>query len=124
MKFNTKATNLELTPAIQDYLDKKLSMIEKHITADPDSVMCNAEVGKISNHHMKGDVFKAEINLKIAGKQHYAVSEKDDLYAAIDEVKDQVIHEITHSKEKQTTLLRRGGQRIKDMIKGFRYWRK
>lgn len=119
MRINIKATNLELTAAISDYAEKRVSSLEKFINKNDESAMANVEVGKSTKHHQSGDIFRAEINLHIAGKNLRAVVEKDNLYAAIDEAKDEMVREITSHKAKQRTLLRRGGAKIKDFIRGF-----
>lgn len=119
MRINIKATNLELTAAISDYTKKRVSSLEKFINKNDESAMASVEVGKSTKHHQSGDIFRAEINLHIAGKDLRAVAEKDNLYAAIDEAKDEMVREITSHKAKQRTLLRRGGAKIKDFIRGF-----
>lgn len=119
MNHNTKATGIEITPAIEDYLEKRLSAFDKFSHSDKDSARYDVEVGKTTNHHRSGDVFRAEINLHMDGQNFFAVSEKDDLYAAIDEVKDQIVQQITSHKDKSTTLYRRGAARIKNILKGL-----
>lgn len=119
MRINIKATNLELTTAISDYAEKKVSGLVKFINKNDESAVANVEVGKSTKHHHSGDIFRAEINLHIAGKDLRAVAEKDNLYSAIDEVKDEMVREITSHKSRQRTLLRRGGAKIKAFIRGF-----
>ena len=68
MKTNVKATQMELTSAISDYLSKRLSALDKFVDPTDDSAMCYVEVGKVSHHHKSGDVFRAEINLHLGGK--------------------------------------------------------
>jgi|SRR3989338_7328134 len=117
---NIKATNIELTPAISDYCENKFSAFERFVPADdPSSAMCDIEVGKTTHHHKSGEVFRAEVNLNISGKKFYAFSEKDDLYAAIDEVKDEIIRQITADKDKSMTLMKRGALKVKQIIKGL-----
>ncbi len=120
MNKSIKATNIELTPAISDYCDKRFSAFDRFISnVSADSVKCEIEVGKTTAHHKSGDVFKAEVNLQIEGKSFYAVSEKDDLYAAIDEVKDEIVRQITASKDRSMTLMKKGALRVKAMLKGL-----
>jgi putative sigma-54 modulation protein len=116
---NIKATNITLTPAIDEYIDKKFSTFDRFIHASDTSAKCSIEVGKTTLHHKSGDVFKAEVNLHTAGKNFYAVSEKDDLYAAIDEVKDEIVRQITAHKDKSTTLMKKGALKVKNALKGL-----
>lgn len=121
MNISVKATNIELTPAISQYIDEKVGSLEKFIVAaDPTTVRASVEVGKTTRHHHSGsDIFLAEINLYIDGKTFRAVSEQGTLYAALDDMKDEVAREITSSKNKQRALFRRGGAVVKNMIKGL-----
>lgn len=121
MIINIKATNTELTPAISSYVEEKVNGLDKFIVAkDPESVLANVEIGLSTKHHQSGKVFRSEINLHIGGKYIRAVSEQEDLYAAIDDMRDQIIREIKSFKEKKRDLARKGGSIIKDILKGFR----
>jgi len=121
MTINIKATNTELTPAISTYVEEKVLGLDKFIFAkDPESVLANVEIGLSTKHHQSGKVFRAEINLHIGGKYLRAVSEQEDLYTAIDEMRDQVAREITSLKNKEKDLFRRGGAAIKDFLKGIK----
>lgn len=119
MKINEKGVNMDITSDIRDYLYKKLEHVEKFLNPADQSVMCDVELGKISNHHNKGDVFRTEINLHIAGKNLRAESEMDDLFASIDIAKDEIIREIQTNKDKKVSMMKRGGAKIKNMIKGL-----
>jgi ribosomal subunit interface protein len=126
MNKNIKATNMQLTPAISNYIEKKFSAFDKFVRDGAGSTRCDVEVGKTTHHHKSGDFFRAEVNLHTSGQNFYAFVERDDLYAAIDEVKDEIIRQIKSRKEKSTTLYRRGAAKIKNIIKGldWRNWRK
>ena len=121
MRINIKGTNIELTPAISEYVNKKISTLEKYLPAGKAGVTGDAvaqvEVGKITQHHKSGNVFRAEVHIIGGGLDLYAVSEKDDLYAAIDVVRDEIVHNVVHTKNKRETLYRRGAQVIKNMMK-------
>jgi len=120
MNISVKATNIELTPAISQYIDEKVGSLEKFIvSADPTTVRASVEVGKTTRHHHSGsDIFIAEINLYVDGKSFRAVSEQSTLYAAIDDMKDEVAREVNSFKNKQRALFRRGGAAVKNLIKG------
>ena len=118
MKINIKATNIELTDAIVDYVNKRLESIEKFVKKDED-IRGYVEVGKTTNHHNKGDVYKAEFDINIGGEHYFTVSEKDDLYAAIDEVKNEIQRKITNNHGRRQTLFKRGAISVKKMMKGI-----
>lgn len=118
MNANIKATNIELTDAISDHVNKRLLEIEKFVNQE-DKEVVYVEVGKTTNHHKQGDVYKAEFNIKINDENYFTVSEKDDLYQAIDEAKEQIISKIVNNKKCKKTLFRRGASKIKDLLKGI-----
>lgn len=122
MKINIKATAIELTPAITEYVNKKITTLEKYVT-NPDAV-AQVEVGRTTQHHKNGEVFKAEVHVTGAGLDLYAVAEHSDLYAAIDQVKDDIVRNTLQDKSKKETLARRSGQMVKDMMKGLNFFKK
>ena len=75
-------------------------------------------MGKINNHHKQGDLFRAEFNLNLDGENFYTESEKEDLYTAIDDAKEEVVRKITQNKNRKKTLFRRGAISVKKMLKG------
>lgn len=118
MNINIKATNMELTSAISDYVNKRLSGIEKFVKTG-EKVITYIEVGKTTNHHKQGDVFRAEFNIEISGTKFYTFSEKEDLYEAIDDAKKEIIRQITSNKDRKQTLFKRGAKSVKKMLKGI-----
>lgn len=122
MNINIKSTHIELTDAIRNYVFSKLDAVNK-LLIQPDEAFAQVEVGKESNHHMKGDVFKAEIQLRAEGKVHHAVVIKDDLYAAIDELKDEIMEKVKSTKDKDRSRFRRGAGKVKNFVKGLWPWK-
>ncbi len=126
-KINVKTTNNSLTPSISEYIEKKLNTLEKFF--GDEEVLAMVEIGRTTRHHRSGDIFRAEMHIIAPKLEHYAVSEKDDLYAAIDEVKDEVTYSLSSKKKKALRLIRRGGAQIKNLIKvvrdiGNRGWKR
>lgn len=119
MRVNIKATNTTLTPAINEYLNKKMEHVEKFVDKRDESLMCDIEVGKTTSHHQNGEIFRAEINCSVKGKMLRAVAEEADLYAAIDIVQADIIREIKTTKEKKMAFVRRGGAKLKNLLKGL-----
>lgn len=118
MKIKITTTNIELTNAIESYVDEKMSSVEKFaISHEKEDPIANVEIGKTNNHHQSGDVFRAEVNMRVRGKHFRATSEKSDLYAAIDDMRNELVRELTSHKEKTRTLVRRGATMIKDALR-------
>lgn len=121
MNINIKATNITLTSSISDYVNKRVEKISKLLKNDQ-SVQCNIELARTTEHHNKGDVFRAEIHVIGANNDFYASANEIDLYTAIDAVRDEIISELRSKKEKHMVFVRRGGAKIKAMIKGLWPW--
>lgn len=120
MNINIKTTGISLTPSISEYVNKRMESVKKFMENDP-SAICNFEVGKTTKHHKSGDVFRAEAHIVAAKRDIYAESEQSDLYAAIDSVRDEVMHRLASDKGKKLSSIRRGGMVVKNIIKGL--WR-
>ncbi len=116
MRTNIKATGTELTTAIREYVEKRLRKVESLIKTAEDDV-AQVEIGKTSAHHGKGDVFRAEINVQSGGVMYRAVSEMDDLYAAIDDARDELVREVKSKKGKGETAFRKGARRLKNILR-------
>lgn len=109
---------MELTSAIESYVDEKLASIEKFaIPHTEEELFVEVEVGKTTNHHQQGDVFRAEANVRVRGKHFRAVSEKSDLYAAVDDVRSELVRELNSYKGKERNLARRGALMLKNLLR-------
>ena len=118
MNINIKNTNMVLTAELSSYLDKRVKVIEKFFSHDP-SVKCDIELAKTTEHHKNGDIYRAEIHITAKNKNHYASAEEVDIHNAIDIVKDEILREIKSQKEKKISIVRKGGAKVKNIIKGL-----
>lgn len=100
MQANIKASNFQLTPAITEYIEKKLVMLEKYL-GDLQPIACDFQVEIITRHHQKGDIFRAEINLELPGELLRIEKTEPDLYKAIEKVKDHLAQMIIKYKQKR-----------------------
>lgn len=118
-----KGTNLSLTPAIETAADKILQALEKYVDPGDTSAMAEIEVSRTTNHHRSGEIFRAEINFRSRVGSLRAEAEKEDLYAAMTAVKDEIVESLRSKKAKKITFVRRSGLAVKNMLKGLP-WRK
>jgi len=119
MKIIIKATNLKLSPSIKQYIETKIGGLEKFIKASPYEIW--VEVGKTTHHHHKGQVFRAEVQLKLPGKGLRVESVKNDIHLAIDEVKDQLQRELKQYQEKQISKTKKGARVFKYEIRNPKF---
>jgi len=113
---------MELPDTAHDYVVKRITNLEKllsRIEEEQRKVMVNFEISRSTNHHKSGDVFHADCLINIDGQKFYTSADKNDLYAAVDEVKDNLFQEINKNKDRAQTLFQRGARSIKKMMKGL-----
>ncbi|MCX7589874.1 MAG: ribosome-associated translation inhibitor RaiA [bacterium] len=101
MNIIIKATNIELTDSIKNYIEKKIRLLEKFLKKYElkSNLIFNVEIAKITKHHHKGDIFYTEINLKLPNKLLRVEEYDQDLYQSIDLTKDRLKEQILKFKE-------------------------
>jgi putative sigma-54 modulation protein len=92
MNLSITGHHLEVTAPLRDYVTQKLERITRHFDKVID-VKVLLSVDKM--------VQKAEINIHIRGKDIFAESTHEDLYAAIDALADKLDRQVLKHKEKQ-----------------------
>ncbi len=108
---------MEITEAIRGYTLEKMQSLEKLISRDDTSAKLTVELSKISNHHVNGQVYRAEAMLHIRGKDTSLKTTEDDLYKAIDVLRDKLIRELASYKDKERSIVRRGAQKVKTLLR-------
>jgi ribosomal subunit interface protein len=119
MRIQTKATNTTLTPSIENYIAKKVEGLERLIRQSDSSASLSVEVARTTEHHKKGDIFRAEFNLHTKEGDFHAVSERKDIYTALDEVKDELLDAFKTKKGKKMRLIRKGQLKVKEVVRQF-----
>ena len=98
MKLIIKGTGIKLTPAIKDYVELKIEMLQKYL-GDIKPINCDFEIELTTKHHLKGEIFRAEANLMLPKELLRVEKTEKDLYKAIDKVKDHLARSIKKYKE-------------------------
>lgn len=117
--FNIKATNLSLTPALRDYLERRFLSLAGLIDMSDPTLKVQIEVGRTTRHHDKGDVFRAEFNLRSRHGNFRAVAERPTIYAAIDDARDELEMAFGRAKGMRISFLRRSRRAMKEMLRGW-----
>ena len=110
-----KATNTKLNGGLQNLLEQKFQSLEKYI-GDETDVKCAVEFEKVTTQQ-SGKVFRTEANLFIAGKLYRADATEFSFEESIEEVRAELDKELRRANKKRDTLMRRGGRKIKKMIR-------
>ena len=99
MNLHLTGHQLEITPAMRDYVTGKLDRITRHFDSVID-VRVILSVEKLKH--------KIEANVHLSGKDIFVESHDTDMYAAIDTLVDKLDRQILRHKEK--TFEHRGGR--------------
>ena len=98
MQVTISGKGIELTQAIKDYAEKKISSLDKFY----DNILrAEVVVGLESRHHLKGKNFICECKLVVPGNDLFVAKEEADLYKAIDKVRDHLENELKKHKIKE-----------------------
>jgi len=122
MQINLQGKGIELTESIKDYVLKRVTNLEKllsNLEIKKGEAKISFEISKTTNHHKAGEIFHADCSINIDGKKFYGSSDHEDLYGAIDEVKEILFNDIQKNKDRQQTLFKRGAKSVKKMLKGL-----
>jgi putative sigma-54 modulation protein len=91
MQINITGHHVELTDTLSEYVKSKFQKLERHFD-NITNVQVTLSVDKQRQ--------KAEADMHIAGGELFAMSEQDDMYAAIDGLVDKLDRQIIKHKEK------------------------
>lgn len=117
MRLTIKATNIIHTNAIDAHIMKRMRELEKVLEPKEKSELARIDVGMTTTHHKEGkDIFYAEITFHVKKKDFRALAKADDLYAAIDKMKDEVVREVTQHHDRTRALTKAGGREMKRRI--------
>lgn len=106
-----------MTVALKEYTLEKMKTLEKYVPKDDTSAKLTVELSKTTNHHTHGDIFQAEGRLHIRGKETTVKTTQNDLYKAIDVLKDMLIREVANYKDKERSIVRRSAYKVKALFK-------
>lgn len=121
MNIRIKATSVTLSDQLSEYVNRAMDKVSSTLEGDP-TAQCDVELGRTTEHHQKGPIYKAEIHVVGEGVDAYATAEHEDLNAAITEVRDEILRKIRGTKGKRISFIRRSGARAKAIMKGILPW--
>lgn len=128
MEVNIRAKNIELTPHLKEYAEKKLlsacrfiSPLLKKEIGDKEQVgrevgrvVLEVEIEKVTGEG-KGRIFRTEVQMILPGRVIKAEDVAETVKASIDEVKNELQRQVKEYKERIETSRKKGGQMAKKM---------
>lgn len=91
MQINISGHHVDLTPAIKEYVNTKFAKLNRH----HDGITSTSVIVSVDKL-----IQKAEATIHVSGKDFFADSESEDLYAAIDTLTDKLDRQLIKHKEK------------------------
>ena len=106
MNYNIRGENIEVTPAIREYVEKKIGKLERYFTETPDA---NVHVNlKVYNDKTT----KVEITIPLPSLVLRAEETNADMYAGIDLINDKLERQIRKYKTKVNRRSRESGKEV------------
>ncbi|MCM3714644.1 ribosome hibernation-promoting factor, HPF/YfiA family [Halalkalibacter oceani] len=109
MKYNIRGENIEVTPALRDYVEKKIGKLERYFDTTPVADV-NVRMQVLNNQHIM------EITIPMPQLLLRAEEVHTDMYAAIDNVVEKLERQIRKHKTKVNRKFRQEGS-LKYMFK-------
>ncbi|AZB44505.1 ribosome-associated translation inhibitor RaiA [Bacillus sp. FJAT-42376] len=94
MRYNVRGENIEVTPALRDYVEKKIGKLERYFQESVDADV-HVNLSYYSDMESKVEVTIPMTNLVLRGEEH-----NEDMYAAIDLVTNKLERQIRKHKTK------------------------
>ncbi len=128
MQIIIRAKNIDLTPHLKEYAEKKLRaacrfiplLIKKEeqdkeaVGREVKRIVLEVEIEKITGEE-KGKIFRTEAQMILPGMTIKAEDVAETVKASIDEVKYELERQVKDRKQKIETQKRKGGQMAKRM---------
>jgi putative sigma-54 modulation protein len=109
MQYNTRGENIEVTPALRDYAEKKIGRLERYFE-NTSSFSCNVTLRVLRGEHT------VEVTIPMPGLILRAEETNSDMYAAIDLVVEKLERQIRKYKTKVNRKYRQQGAIFADAV--------
>lgn len=104
MQIIISGKGVDLTDAIEDYVNRKMSGMDKFL---PNIISTSVVVGVETKHHLKGDIFYAECKIEAPGHDLFAKKTAATAYEAIDLLKNKIEGELKKNKLKTRSVAKK-----------------
>jgi len=113
-----KATNTQLTKALENYVDDKVGSLKRFAREQPLNI--DVELEHMPKHS-SGPVFRCEIMFELPNEKTMlrAESVEEDMYAAIDTCVPKIKEQLTKESDRRETIIKRSGRKLKEMMRGW-----
>ncbi len=117
MQINFKGTNYELPVEISDLARRKVEGLTKYLGKGKENARAYVDLGKETEAHQNGNIWRADINFDVDGNRFYAKAIEDSIEKAIDRAVSELASELQTARKRQQSLVKKGGGVIKDLMR-------
>ncbi|MGX6445265.1 ribosome hibernation-promoting factor, HPF/YfiA family [Neobacillus sp. K501] len=103
MNYNVRGENIEVTPAIREYVEKKISKLERYFTETPEAKV------NVNLRFNQDKTSKVEVTIPLPNLVLRAEETNVDMYGAIDLISDKLERQIRKHKTKVNRKFREKG---------------
>lgn len=119
MEIQFKGTHFEIPEALTTRITDKLTKIETLLGDKAEEAFVYVELGRETEAHKNGVVWRAEFNVDVEGSRTRAESTRSTIEEASDDALRTLAKEIAKANARTGSLIKRGGSAIKDIMRGF-----
>ncbi|MBA3789001.1 HPF/RaiA family ribosome-associated protein [Patescibacteria group bacterium] len=109
----------EISGKTTEFAERKIRNLKKYLGKEKESAQVYVELGKDTEAHASGNIWRAMVNLDSHGKRYHADATGETIEAAIDVAVRELEAELRKAKQRRESLLRKGGGALKAFMRGF-----
>ncbi|MBI4079623.1 HPF/RaiA family ribosome-associated protein [Candidatus Kaiserbacteria bacterium] len=114
-----KATDFQMTPDVQAYLDSRIESLQKLLADSEDIARIEVELGRDAGRPRHGaNIWFAEIHIIVPGAERiYARNNSESINGAIDDVKEEAERQLRRERKLHIRFYRKGGALAKRLMR-------
>lgn len=117
-KININTSDYELTREIKNLIHNKVNSFERFLPVSKyEEVLADIVLAKTTNHHLNGDIYKAELSLKYKKEIKRGEEVSDNMIFSIEKASEEIIRQIKETKKKKVNLFRSGSKKVKEWLR-------
>ncbi len=102
-----------------DFAERKIQTLKKFFPKNDEVAQVYVELGKSSEAHQQGNIWRVQINLDSYGKRYHADAVAEKIETAVDKAVSEISAELRKAKQKSRSMLKKGGGAVKSFLRGF-----
>lgn len=117
MNITTKTPNYEASDKALAFAKERFGSVARLLGNEKDTALLEIELGRSTEHHKSGQIYRAEANLDAGGRLYRAEAEGDAIEAAIDKAAGELSREVKKARGRTKRLIRGAGAKMKSWLR-------